>query len=90
MTKRELVAVIAEGAKITKKQGHDALDIALGAIIKSVTKNEPVTLIGFGTFKQSKRTARKGRNPKTGKVIDIPATQFPKFVPGKGFKEAVK
>ena len=52
-------------------------------------KEERVTLVGFGTFSVSKRKARKGRNPRTGKEIKIPARKVPKFTPGKAFKDAV-
>ena len=48
------------------------------------------TLVGFGTFKTAKRKARKGRNPQTGKEINIPARNVPKFVPGKALKDSVK
>ncbi len=51
---------------------------------------EKVTLVGFGTFMASERKAKEGRNPRTGEVISIPAMKVPKFVAGKGFKEAVK
>jgi DNA-binding protein HU-beta len=46
--------------------------------------------VGFGTFSVTKRKARKGRNPRTGEEIKIPATKAPKFTPGKGLKEAIK
>jgi DNA-binding protein HU-beta len=57
--------------------------------IKALKKNDTVTLVGFGTFKVSKRTARTGRNPKTGEAIKIKAKKVPKFVAGEGLKDAV-
>jgi DNA-binding protein HU-beta len=53
-------------------------------------KGDTVTLVGFGTFKVTKRKARKGRNPQTGEEIKIKASKAPKFTPGKSLKEAVK
>ena len=55
-----------------------------------VSNNDPVTLVGFGTFKTANRKARKGRNPQTGKEINIAEKNVPKFVPGKALKDAVK
>ncbi|MFC1841121.1 HU family DNA-binding protein [Thermodesulfobacteriota bacterium] len=52
-------------------------------------KSEPVTLVGFGTFKVNKRKARKGRNPQTGEVIKIKASRVVKFKAGKALKETV-
>jgi DNA-binding protein HU-beta len=53
-------------------------------------KGDSVTLVGFGTFSVSKRSARQGRNPQTGAKINIPARKVPVFKAGKGLKEAVK
>jgi DNA-binding protein HU-beta len=53
-------------------------------------KGDTVILVGFGTFKVTKRKARKGRNPQTGEEIKIKASKAPKFSPGKSLKEAVK
>ncbi|MDR2105539.1 MAG: HU family DNA-binding protein [Deferribacteraceae bacterium] len=90
MNKQELVDAIALETKLTKKLSQAALESIITIIIDSVKKGDPVTLVGFGTFKVSERKARKGRNPQTGKEIKIPATKAPKFVVGKAFKEAVK
>jgi len=61
----------------------------LEAIVKAVSKSDPVTLVGFGTFKASKRAARTGRNPQTGKELKIAATTVPRFSAGATFKAAV-
>ncbi len=66
------------------------LNAALVAIKKTVKKGEDVTLIGFGTFTRSKRKARLGRNPQTGKEIKIPAMTVPKFRPGREFKNFIR
>ncbi len=89
MNKSELIDIAAEGADIIKAAAGKALDAAMGAIVKAVAKGDTVTLIGFGTFKSSKRAARTGRNPQTGKEIKIAATTVPRFTAGAGFKAAV-
>jgi DNA-binding protein HU-beta len=89
MTKAEVIGKIAAGAKISKVAAGKALDSFIGTIKESLKKEEKVTLVGFGTFSIIKRKARKGRNPRTGKEIKIPARKVPKFTVGKAFKEAV-
>lgn len=89
MTKAELVGAMAAGAKIPKTAADKALKAFIDGVIAALKKEEKVTLIGFGTFSVSKRKARKGRNPRTGKEIKIPARNVPKFTAGKAFKEAV-
>ena len=84
--------LIEEVAKVTcsKKEAVLALDAILAAIQKTLKKGNDVTLVGFGTFKISKRKARAGRNPQTGQAIKIAAKKVPVFKAGKGLKDAVK
>jgi DNA-binding protein HU-beta len=89
MNKAELIEITATAADISKAAAGKALDAAMQAIVKTVAKGDTVTLIGFGTFKSSKRAARTGKNPKTGAALKIPATTVPKFSAGAGFKTAV-
>lgn len=89
MNKTELVAAIANDSGLTKVQAQKALDAAIDAISGAMAKGNSVTLIGFGTFKVSERAERMGRNPQTGKEMKIAASKLPRFVPGKGLKEAV-
>lgn len=89
MTKQDLVAKMAGDANISKKAAEDALGAFVGGIKQSLGKGESVSLIGFGTFGVSQRSARKGRNPQTGAEIDIPARTVPTFKAGKGLKDAV-
>jgi DNA-binding protein HU-beta len=89
MNKAELIEKISNDADLTKASAERALNSAIENIIKSVTKSNDVQLIGFGTFKQGKRSAREGRNPKTGETIKIPAAKTVKFTAGKAFKDAV-
>jgi nucleoid DNA-binding protein len=89
MNKTELVAAIAAQSGLTKVDAQKALDATLASISAAMAKGDAVTLIGFGTFKVSERAARTGRNPKTGKEIKIAAAKLPRFVAGKGLKDAV-
>ena len=90
MNKADLVSAIAKGAGLSKAASESALDNTIDAIKKSLKKGEPVSLVGFGTFKVSKRSARTGRNPQTGATIKIPARKVPRFSAGKGLKDVVK
>jgi DNA-binding protein HU-beta len=81
---------VAKNTGVTKVDAENILNTALDVIKKSVKKGDDVTLIGFGTFTKSKRKARTGRNPQTGKEIKIPAMTVPKFRPGREFKNAIR
>ncbi len=89
MNKGELIDAIAAKADVTKKDADAILTAILETISEAVAKGEKVTLVGFGTFEVRERQAREGRNPSTGKPIQIPATKVPAFSAGKGFKERV-
>jgi DNA-binding protein HU-beta len=82
MNKGELIDKIAKDAKVTKGQAGDALDSFLNGVTATLAKGGKVTLVGFGTFSVSKRAARKGRNPQTGKEINIKAKKVAKFKAG--------
>ena len=90
MNKTELVNAIANEAKLTKVQAKAALDATLCAITKSLKKGDKVALIGFGTFDVVKKGARKGKNPRTGAEIKIPAKKVAKFKAGAELAKAVK
>jgi len=89
MNKAELIEIVAKQADISKAAAGKTLDSIMAAVVKTVSKGDTVTLIGFGTFKSSKRAARVGKNPKTGEALKIAATTVPKFTAGAGFKLAV-
>ena len=89
MNKSELIDAIAKHADISKAAAGRALEAAMGAIRTSLKKGDDVTLVGFGTFYVGKRTARQGRNPRTGAAIRIRAAKVPKFRAGKALKDAV-
>lgn len=89
MNKAELIEIVAKQADLSKAAAGKALDSIVAAVVKTVSKGDTVTLVGFGTFKSSKRAARVGKNPKTGEALKIAATTVPKFSAGTGFKTAV-
>ena len=89
MNKSELIEAVATASDLSKAAAGKALDAITAAIVKAVSKGDTVTLVGFGTFKSSKRAARVGRNPQTGKELKIAATTVPRFTAGAGFKAAV-
>ncbi|MDD5639319.1 MAG: HU family DNA-binding protein [Candidatus Pacebacteria bacterium] len=90
MTKEDIVEAVVKATAMTKKDAAETLNIILDEITKTLAKGGEVTLTGFGTFRVGKRAARKGRNPKTGEEIQIPASKSPKFKAGKSLKDAVK
>jgi len=90
MHKTDLIKEIAKQTGLSQKDSAAALEAFLKATTKSLKKGQSVTLIGFGTFKVVKTAARKGRNPQTGKEIQIKASKRAKFTAGKALKTAVK
>jgi DNA-binding protein HU-beta len=90
MNKAELITYVADKAKITKKAANAAVDAFIEAVKTSLKKGKEVRLVGFGTFGVKKRKARKGRNPRTGEVIKIPAQKVPFFRPSSELKRLTK
>jgi DNA-binding protein HU-beta len=89
MNKGDLINKVAEVVS-TKKEAQAAVDHVFSSITSALKKGDAVTIVGFGTFKVTKRKARMGRNPATGEEIKIKASKAPKFTAGKSLKEAVK
>ncbi len=89
MNKKELIESIASAADISKGAAEKALNGTLAAIAETLKNGDKVTLVGFGTFSVSKREARQGRNPQTGKTIKIPAKKVAKFKAGSKLSEAI-
>jgi len=90
MTKAELIDKIASATGLSKVDASKALDSTLNSVRGALKKGQKVTLVGFGTFSVTRRKSRKGRNPRTGEIITIPATKIPKFTAGKALKDAVR
>ena len=89
MNKNELVEAIAEKMGTTKKEAEAAVSAFTETVKEALVDGKKVQIIGFGNFEVHERAARKGRNPQTGKEIEIPASKVPAFKPGKGLKDAV-
>ncbi|MBR1700345.1 MAG: HU family DNA-binding protein [Lachnospiraceae bacterium] len=89
MNKTELIAAMAEQAGLSKKDSEKALKAFVDVVTGELKKGGKVQLVGFGTFEVSKRAAREGRNPQTGKTMKIKASKAPKFKGGKALKDAL-
>ena len=89
MNKGDLVEAVASDAGISKAEAQAAVDSVIDNVTATLRKGGKVTLVGFGTFATSERSAREGRNPQTGKPIKIPAKKVAKFSPGKALKDAI-
>ena len=90
MTKDQIIKKIADDAGLTQKDAKVALNAVIEAITESLINKDKVTFTGFGTFSVVQRKARKGKNPKTMQVIDIPAKSVPVFKAGKTLKDSLK
>ena len=89
MNKGELVDAIAAKAGASKKDTDAIVSVILDVITETVAEGHKVGIVGFGTFETRQRSAREGRNPRTGQKVAIPASTLPGFSPGKAFKTAV-
>ena len=89
MNKSELIAEVAAKAEITKKDADAAVNAVIDSITESLKKGDKVQLVGFGTFEVRARGARTGRDPRTNKEIEIPASKAPAFKAGKALKDTV-
>ena len=90
MTKAELIEVLAQKENLPRAQADRILNLVLDTVLETMKSGSEVVLTGFGTFSAKMRAGRKGRNPKTGASIEIPAMKVPKFKAGKGLKDALK
>ena len=89
MTKADLVAIMAKAAGGSKVSAERALSAFVNGVFDALQKGRKVTIGGFGTFLVSRRAERSGRNPRTGKVIEIPACRVPRFRPSRSLKGAM-
>lgn len=89
MKKVELVEAIAEKAGLTKSDATKALDATLATITEALANGDKIPLVGFGTFAVSKRSAREGRNPRTGETVKIAARTAVTFKAGSKLKDSV-
>ena len=89
MNKQELISKIAEDTGLTKTSASAAVDSFIEGVTKSLKKGQPITFVGFGTFKTAQRKARTARNPQTGAAIKIPKRRVVRFSAGKALTTAV-
>ena len=89
MTKAELVVNVAEKAGLERKKAEKAVNAFIETVKQALVEGDKVQIIGFGTFENRERSARTGRNPRTGEAIEIAASKLPSFKAGKALKEAV-
>ncbi len=89
MNKNELISAMSNSTSLNQTQSAEALQSFIDTVVSQLRSGSEVKVIGFGTFKISKRKATTGRNPRTGEHIDIPASNQPKFSAGKALKQGV-
>jgi len=90
MTRADLVTSMATASGWTKAAADRSLRALLAAIRASLKRGQSVTLVGFGTFSVARRKARKGKNPRTGKPMNVAGGRMPRFKPSKELKRAVR
>jgi DNA-binding protein HU-beta len=89
MSKKDMVAAIAERCELTQAKANEVVDQIFKYIEESMKQKQEVRIPGFGTFKATLRAARKARNPQTGKDMQLPATNVPKFQASKTLKDVL-
>ena len=90
MTKADLVTLMAKATGGSKTSAERAMTAFVSGVVESLRRGRHVTISGFGTFVVTKRAARSGRNPRTGKAITIPPAKVPRFRPSRSLKSAVR
>lgn len=90
MTKNELVEKVAKKSFLTKRAASDAVNSTFDLVRDALVRGEKVVISGFGTFLIRSRAARRGRNPQTGQVIQLPSKKTPGFTAGKTLKRKIK
>jgi DNA-binding protein HU-beta len=85
----DLIAAVSDETELSRAKAAEVVDAVFGAIEGALKKKEEVRLVGFGSFGTASRKAAKGRNPRTGEEIEIPASVSVRFKPGKSLKDAV-
>ncbi|HFE53331.1 MAG TPA: HU family DNA-binding protein [Bacteroidetes bacterium] len=90
MTRSDIIKIVAEGTGLTKKDATAVIDGFLATIAWALQNDHSVTLVGFGTFKVKHRPPRQVKNPRTGKIVSLPARKVPVFVPSRELKAKVR
>ena len=89
MNKSELVTIVSSNGGVSKADAERAVDCLLAAITDALKRGDDVRLTGFGTFSVADRAASKGRNPKTGAIINVPASRRARFKAGAALRAAI-
>lgn len=89
MNRGQLIAAVAAETGLSKKDSGRAVEAVFGAISGALSRRDRVSLVGFGSFEVRERKPRRGRNPRTGRVLQIRGRRAPVFRPGKPLKAAV-
>lgn len=89
MNRQEFVEAIANKSNLSGDQAESALVAFIDVVTEALQDGDKISLVNFGSFETSERSARTGRNPQTGAEMQIPAATVPKFKPGKKLKDAV-
>ncbi|HBZ67766.1 MAG TPA: DNA-binding protein [Bacteroidales bacterium] len=89
MNKSDLMKDVALATELTQNDAKDVINVMVGAMKKALAAGEPISLVGFGSFNVVTRSARKGRNPQTGKEISVPARKVVKFKPGADLRKGL-
>jgi DNA-binding protein HU-beta len=88
--KADLVTIMAKNAGGSKTAAEKAVNAMISGIVESLRRGRRVTISGFGTFVVTRRAARNGRDPRTGKEIKIPSTKVPRFRPSRSLRIALR
>lgn len=89
MTKADIVRVLADEVGLTRREATQVLTTVLNGVVEAINRGEKVELRGFGSFRTRRRQARRGRNPRTGSEVQVPAKIVPYFKPGKQLRESL-
>ncbi len=89
MNKSQLIKAVAEKSELSQKQITEVLSLVEDTLVETLKAGDRVQISGFGTFEVRERAERKGRNPKTGEVVSVPACKYLAFVPAKAVKETL-
>lgn len=90
MNKADLISYVSKQTSLNKSLSGDAVEAVLDGITNSLKEGETVNIVGFGAFSVVERAPRKARNPRTGEIVEVPASSAPKFKAGKNLRESIK
>lgn len=89
MTKSEIVEQVSKKADLSRKDTEKLVEIVFDSIVEALNNGDKVELRGFGSFRTRQRKSRRGRNPKTGQIVEVPAKRVAYFKPGKELRELI-